>query len=124
MISELYMLKRERWQLDTVYDDKELALADARSVMASSSPPEAVQVREAGAGGRVIFKKKRGGFATLGEIRVLKDRKAEAKERRERRQRHADAEAERARRIRRRRLIAAGLLLGAVIIGGSVWFAG
>jgi hypothetical protein len=124
MIYELYVLKRERWQLETVYDDKELALADARSVMAGNAPPEAVQVRESGAGGRVVFKKKRGGFATLGEIRGLKDRKAEAKQRRERRQRYAEAEAERAGRMRRRKLIAAGLLLGIMIIGGSVWLAG
>jgi hypothetical protein len=124
MIYELYVLKRERWQLDTVYDDKELAIADARSVMAGNSPPEAVQVRESGAGGAVVFKKKRGGFTTLGELRVLKDRKDQAKERRARRQRYAEAEAERTRRNRRRKLIAAGLVLCVVIIGGSVWLAG
>jgi hypothetical protein len=126
MVYELYILRDGRWGLDTLYDDKETAIADARRVMASAAPPSAVQVVEDGgmdADGRVVFKKKQGGFATLREIRSAKLREAASRSRQmQQRKAEAEAEAERQRRARRQKLIVIGVLLTAALVSGSMWF--
>jgi hypothetical protein len=126
MMYELQVLKQQRWQLDTVYDDKSLAIADARSVMAGKTPPPGVRVVATGEENRVVFKKKAGGFATLREIRSRRDVRTPSEEERQRLQRLALAETEaaRQRRTRQRRLVAAGLAgaaLVAILLGGSAW---
>jgi hypothetical protein len=126
MMYELQVLKQQRWQLDTVYDDKALAIDDARCIMAGKAPPPAVRVVATGEENRVVFKKKAGGFASLREVRSRIDVRTPDEEERLRLQRLALAEAEAARRRRMRqcRLVAAGLAgaaLVAILLGGSAW---
>jgi hypothetical protein len=124
MMYELQVLRQQRWQLDTVYDDRALAIADARSVMAGKTPPPAVRVVATGEENRIVFRKKAGGFATLREIRNRHDDPTRSEEERQRLQRLAEAEAARRHRTRRRRLVAAGLAgaaIVAILLGGSAW---
>jgi hypothetical protein len=128
MMYELQVLKQQRWQLDTVYDDKALAIDDARCIMAGKAPPPAVRVVATGEENRVVFKKKAGGFASLREVRSRIDVRTPDEEERLRLQRlalaEAEAEAARQRRMRQRRLVAAGLAgaaLVAILLGGSAW---
>jgi hypothetical protein len=124
---ELHSLHGKRWQVETVYDDKTLALADARNLMSGPRAPEAVRVIENDATGesRSIFQKKKNQPESLQEVRRKKEKEADLKtqiaERKARRQRHARWEASQERR-NRLRLIAIGAAAAALGIGAAVLF--
>jgi hypothetical protein len=124
---ELHSLHGKRWQVETVYDDKTLALADARNLMSGSRAPEAVRVIENDPAGesRSIFHKKKNQPESLQEVRRKKEQEAELKtqiaERKARRKRHAQWEASQGRR-NRLRLIAICALAAAIGIGAAAFF--
>jgi hypothetical protein len=115
---EVYRADGQRWQVAGLYDDKELALADARSIMARNHADGVKVVENAGEGNQVIFLKRKDSSESLREVRQRKERAREEEaaraERQARREKHLAGEAARARRERLRRVIAASLFLGGV----------
>jgi hypothetical protein len=124
---ELQSFDGRRWQIETIYDDKTLALADARTMMSGRRPPEAVRVVEndPAGGSKTVFTKKSNQPEFLHEVRRKKEKEEELKtaiaERKARRARHAAWEAG-LERTRRLRLIAISSLVAAACIGTVAYF--
>ena len=124
---EVYRSDGRRWQVAGLYDDKDVALADARSIVARNHAEGVKVVENAADGNHVIFLRRQESPESLREVRIRKDReKEEEAARAERvalREKHLASEAARARRDRIRGMVAASLfLVGVCTISLYVFF--
>ncbi|MBX6370421.1 MAG: hypothetical protein IRZ04_20825 [Rhodospirillales bacterium] len=120
---ELQSFDGKQWRPEMVYDDKTLALADARSLMAGQRSPHAVRVLEnTETESRRIFLKRRNEPETLFEVRRRKEQEAQQKaaeaERKARRKRYADWEQSWLRQRRMRAIVISSVVtaIGAGIL--------